>query len=196
MFSAFPFFFCMWSQVCLSQRTWDLRFSGTAPEIPPLWRWQRRPYRSSARIPKDSSCLWKMSIIWTVLWCEKLMSVNICQSMQNQIFHFWEKVALKIDHTIIDISWHQSQITWHPSTRKNWLTNSLYLCYHSTRKNWSWSSRWYCQAGSDRDCDVWPSHWACCTANQRKWYTDCGHCWPLPRLYFWRQHTSRESNLW
>lgn len=52
--------FC-WFQVCLSQRTWGLRFSETEHETPPLWRWQRKPYKSSARIQKDTFCLLKMS---------------------------------------------------------------------------------------------------------------------------------------
>lgn len=51
----------IWFQVCLSQRTWDLKFFGTAHVTPLLWRWRRKQSESSARIPRDTSCLSKMS---------------------------------------------------------------------------------------------------------------------------------------
>lgn len=57
----------MWFQVCLSQRTWDLKSFGTAHVTRLLWRWQRRQSESSARIPRDTSCSSKMSIESTLL---------------------------------------------------------------------------------------------------------------------------------
>lgn len=61
--------FFLWFQVCLSQRTWDLKFFGTTHVTPLLWRWRRRRSASSARIPRDTSCLSKISTEPTLFQC-------------------------------------------------------------------------------------------------------------------------------
>lgn len=79
----------MWFQVCLSQRTWDLKFFGTAHVTPLLWRWRRKQSESSARIPRDTSCLSKMSTESTLPQCYVLHLHRECQEPGTKPCEGW-----------------------------------------------------------------------------------------------------------
>lgn len=90
----------LWFQVCLSQRTWDLKFFGTTHVTPLLWRWRRRRSASSARIPRDTSCLSKISTEPTLFQCS-LSHLHPELYLINQVlisFLFALPLRGRIDH--------------------------------------------------------------------------------------------------